>query len=296
MKSLLRKWVAAWAVLLWLAGGGVGVFAATPAVTAMPENLVDAELHAVVGGDTLVFFLPRTQDLVEARLDGVEGPPEVKPGSRVQDFRKEAIQWLKKRLHPVIGQDCRIRLLDLGEVENVRHVVVFVGENPISVNEEIVSKGLGKSVPAIHSDLNPRLQAAEQRAVLFRKGIWDVAKQETHEISVNIAQGREIKTDEAFFNYTGRYEKIVYEIKLVFRNVKDNKIYFTEIAMGRNTDSPPFQNEVELPIVDRLAVWDYHEFGRDNAPAKRFRFGVYNNHVWLLSQGEGKKQLKVISP
>lgn len=74
------------------------------------------------------------------------------------------------------------------------------------------------------------------------------------------------------------------------------KIYFTESATGRNAQSPSFQNEVEIPIFDRMGTWDYREYGRDHDRPKRFRFGVMNTHVWLCSVGETKRQTRVVKP
>lgn len=262
-------------------------------------DLSKVELHVIASGDTINFFDPKMQDIIECHLAGIEAPPPVKRGSNVQDFAKQAREWLANRLKPVYGQKSELRIKDLGDIDNVRQVILYMGDSSVSINEQLIALGL-----AVHQDtgtaglgdFDDRLEKAEHHALMFRKGIWDVAKQDTNEVVINIAQGKKLRRDEAFYTYIGVHDSSVYEVRCIFRDIRNDKLYFTESATGRNAQSPSFQNEVEIPIFDRLGVWDYREYGKDNVRPKRFRFGVMNTHVWLCSVGETKRQTRVVKP
>jgi endonuclease YncB( thermonuclease family) len=264
-----------------------------------PLDLNKVELHVIASGDTINFFDARKQDIIECHLAGIEAPPPVKRGSNVQDFAKQAREWLANRLKPVYGQKSELKIKDLGDIDEVRQVILYMGDSSVSINEQLIALGL-----AIHQDtgsaglgdFDDRLEKAERQALMFRKGIWDVAKQETNEIVINIAQGRKLRRDEAFYTYIGSHDSSVYEVRCIFRDIRNDKLYFTESATGRNAQSPSFQNEVEIPIFDRMGTWDYREYGRDHDRPKRFRFGVMNTHVWLCSVGETKRQTRVVKP
>jgi endonuclease YncB( thermonuclease family) len=264
-----------------------------------PLDLNKVELHVIVSAEQINFFDPVKQDIIECHLAGVEAPPPVKRGSNVQDVAKEGREWLAKRLKPVFGQSSDLKLKDLGDIENVRQVILYMGDSSVSINEQIIALGF-----AIHletgtaglNDFDERLEKAEHHALMFRKGIWDVAKQDTNEVVINIAQGKKLRKDESFYTYLGIHDRSVYEVRCVFRDIKNDKLYFSEVATGRNADSKSFQNEVEIPIYDRLGVWDYREYGKDGDRPKKFRFGVMNNHVWLCSIGEAKRQTRVVKP
>jgi len=274
---------------LWALGAGASE----------PIDLAKVELHVIVSGDQVNFFDPARQEIIECHLAGVEAPPAVKRGSNIQDFAKEAREWLAHRLKPVFGQSGELKLKDLGDIDEVRQVVLYMGDSSVSINEQIISLGLGihqETGTAGMGDFDERLEKAERHALMFRKGVWDVAKQETNEIVINIAQGKKLRKDEAFFTYLGIHERSVYEVKCIFRDIRGDKLYFSEVATGRNADSKSFQNEVEVPVFDRLGTWDYREYGKDNDRPRRFRFGVMNSRVWLCSTAEAKRQTRVVKP
>jgi endonuclease YncB( thermonuclease family) len=261
--------------------------------------LTNVDLQYIESGDRINLFDAEKQNVIECHLAGVEAPPPVKRGSKVQDFATEAREWLTNRLRPLFGQDSQLKIQDLGDVNGRREVVLLMGNSSVSINEQLISLGLG-----VHADtgfagmkeFDDRLDAAERHALMFRKGIWDVAKQETQEVVVNIAQGKKIRKDESFYTYVGVHDRNVYEIRLVFRDIRNDKLIFSEVAIGRNADSKQFQNDVEIPIFDRMGIWEYREFGRDNDRPKKFRFGVIGSRVWLCSVGEAKRQTRIIKP
>lgn len=262
-------------------------------------DLSKVQLHAIVSGDQINLFDPVKQDIIECHLAGVEAPTPVKRGSKVQDFSKESREWLANRLRPLFGQNNELKMKDVGDVDKVRQVILYTGDSQVSINEQIIALGLGvhqETETAGLNDFDERLEKAEHHALMFRKGVWDVAKQETDEVVINIAQGKKIRKDESFYTYVGFHDRAVYEVRLVFRDMKNEKIYFSEVATGRNADSKSFQNEVEIPIFDRMGTWEYREFGKDNDRPKRFRFGVLNSRIWLCSVGEAKRQSRVVKP
>ena len=282
-------------VKTWISILALSLFAATLQALDGPD-LSKVQLHAIVSGDQINLFDPVKQDIIECHLAGVEAPDRVKRDSKVEDFSKKSREWLSNRLSPIWGQNNQLKIKDCGDVDKVRQVILYTGDSSVSINEQIIGLGLGihqETDSAGLNDFDEKLEKAEHHALMFRKGVWDVAKQDTNEVVINIAQGKKLRKDESFYTYLGMHDRNVYEVRLVYRDIKNEKIYFSEVATGRNADSKSFQNEVEIPIFDRMGTWDYREYGKDTDKPKKLRFGVLNSRVWLCSIGEAKRQTRV---
>ncbi len=143
--------------VLGIKGGGDGVDESkeNPAVVEDSERTASrralpqeqrVEIERCVDGDTLIVRYELDGEGVRerVRLIGVNTPETVKPNSPVEPFGPEASAYTKRRVEETGGVATLVSDGSAYDKYNRRLAFVYLGDDTISLNEDLARQGLGK--------------------------------------------------------------------------------------------------------------------------------------------------------
>ena len=153
----LRRYVAPFAVLAWLAGAPVLAQTGT------------AQVDRVIDGDTIRVRLDGVR--YTARLTGVDTPETKHPTRGVEPYGPEAAEYTTARL---TGATVRLDRDSAGDDIDaygrlLRYVVLASGEN---VNATLIREGLATATRALPYSRQREFLQLEAQARLARRGLW----------------------------------------------------------------------------------------------------------------------------
>ena len=143
------------------------------------EDLPGSEgviVERCVDGDTLI--VNTTSGRERVRLIGANTPETVKANTPVEPFGPEASAYTKKRVEEANNVAYLVSDGQKYDKFDRRLAVVYLGNDPISLNEDLVRQGLARATLQydFSREMKDRLSEAQARAKEERRGIFSLAE------------------------------------------------------------------------------------------------------------------------
>jgi len=164
----MAKTSRAWLLFLCITLSSQILFAQQNPASKTP-NVAAHKVVRVIDGDTVVLLIGETETTV--RLIGVDTPETVHPSKPVEEYGKEASQFLKNLL---AGESVYLKYEPGSKTDKYGRTLAYLYRAPDSlfINLEIIRQGYGHAYTVFPFQYIDTFRFAEQEARLKGKGLW----------------------------------------------------------------------------------------------------------------------------